>query len=189
MAGGRRKWFAPAFLRRIVVMPTVNQSTFALLLGLASAQASAAHLCQAREETLFAFANQAGKLMSVCRGPQASYLVYRFGTPARIELQFPDKLDGSSWKQFEFEGRRRGGGKRNAGFFAYSLSFSTQGASYTVYQDENSEDDSYQIGIDIAVRGKQASIKGVVKGVIKTQQGSLIGLDDTRDKLPNGAEN
>ena len=130
------------------------------------------------------FATQAKKIISVCRGAKDGYLVYRFGSPGKIELQFPARLDASSWKQFNFEGRRRGGGKANAGFFDYTLSFSNGGARYDIYQLEYSEEGTYGIGANITAGGKTVSLKGIKK----SQQGSLIDLDETVDKLPNATD-
>ena len=120
-------------------------------------------------------------MLSVCRGPTDGYLVYRFGMPGKIELQFPRKLDASSWQQFAFEGRQRHGGKENAGFFDYSLGFSSGRAKYHIYQSEYSEEGIYRIGIKITAAGKSVSIKAVKS----SQEGSLSTLEDTTDKLPN----
>ena len=125
--------------------------------------------------------HRAKKILSVCRGPKERYLVYRFGTPSRIELQFPEKLDASSWEKFVFEGRQRHGGVENAGFFDYSLGFSNGGAEYALYAQERAGEYKYKTGVTIRARGKRTHIKGLVT----SQQGSLSILDDTTDKLPN----
>lgn len=156
----------------------------ALAIAAASSNAHAANLCLPAESTLFAFATPAKKLLSVCRGPKDDYLVYRFGVPGKIALQFPARLDASSWNQFTFEGRRRGGGKANAGFFDYALRFSNGGASYDIFQIERSEEGTYGIGANITAGGKNVSLKGLTK----SQEGSLIDLDETVDKLPNAAD-
>ena len=173
-----------AFQWRDKVINPIRTAAF-LIISTASFSAHAANLCSPGESTLFAFATKANKLLSVCRGPKDGYLAYRFGTPGKIELQFPDRLDASSWKQFTFEGRRRGGGKANSGFFDYALGFSKGGAKYNIYQIEHTENGySYTIGVDITVGTKSTDIKGVKK----SQEGALIDLDDTVDKLPNAAD-
>ena len=55
----------------------------------ASSDGGAAHLCAPEESVRFACTMaRTGKLVSLCEG--SGPLVYRFGTPGRIELRLPD---------------------------------------------------------------------------------------------------
>ncbi len=137
----------------------VQSSSIAAIVLCAAAppQANAANLCKPAEDIVFAFTTTAKKILSVCRGPKERYLVYRFGTPSRIELQFPKQLDASSWEKFVFEGRQR------------------------LYTHERAGEYEYITGVTIRARGKRTHIRGLVK----TQEGSLSILEDTTDKLPN----
>lgn len=146
--------------------------------------ATAANLCQPGEETVFSFATKAGKLLSLCKGRGSTYLAYRFGKPGAVEFQFPDKLDATSWQRFEFSGLHRWGGKINAGFGDYSLAFATGGFRYTVYQGWSDEEDTYDIGVVVAGKGNPVRIDGRRK----SQEGSLLLLNDERERLPNQAE-
>ncbi|MFC0577638.1 hypothetical protein [Paraburkholderia solisilvae] len=67
---------------------------FAILIGLAAGvNAEEATLCQSHEEIYFSCASE-NKIISLCASgnvsPENGYVQYRFGTPDRIELQFPD---------------------------------------------------------------------------------------------------
>ena len=82
-----------------------------LLLTLISINATAKNLCSQTEKAVFSFETKSNKVLSICKGVNESYLTYKFGTPKNIELQFPNKLDKSSWQKFEFSGMSRGGEK------------------------------------------------------------------------------
>lgn len=76
----------------------------------------------------------------------------------------------------------RGGGKANAGFGDYSLSFKNGNTEYTVFQQWNDEDDTYDIGVTII----DAKVKAItLTGLRKTQEGSLTLLDDERKNISN----
>lgn len=139
-------------------------------------------LCRSHENVVFSFrAQDLRKTVSLCKGSQSEYLVYRFGTKANVELQYPANLDETSWKKFDFSGRRRGGGKANAGFGDYSLSFVTGQAEYVIFQEWDDEDETYSIGINVQTNKKSISLQGDRN----TQQGSLVLLEGERNRLRN----
>ncbi|HJV75797.1 MAG TPA: hypothetical protein VJ654_16355 [Noviherbaspirillum sp.] len=147
-----------------------------------SPSTQAQDLCSVQETVVFSFQGMnSKKWMSLCKESDSKYLVYRFGTKKNIELQYPAELDGNSWKKFDFAGRRRGGGKANAGFGDYSLSFTNGKAEYVVFQEWSDEDDTYSIGINI--QGDKKSI--TLLGNPKTQKGSLILLESENKNISN----
>lgn len=87
-----------------------------------------ATLVRPGETTLFAFQTKSGKTAALCRGPKGAYLVYRFGTAAKVELQYPAKLDASSWKKFTYWSYQRG----NPYLGIAELKFENQGVQYTL---------------------------------------------------------
>lgn len=118
-------------------------------------------LCSDKEVVVFSFQEKKlRKWMSLCKETDSRYLVYRFGTRANIELQYPARLDESSWEKFDFSGRRRGGGKANAGFGDYSLSFTSGRAEYVVFQEWSDEDGTYSIGINVQANTKKITLSG-----------------------------
>lgn len=157
-----------------------------LIFGLIASTCSlhAQTLCTEHEKVVFSFQeNKSKKLMSICMGGRSAYLVYRFGKHQKIELQFPEQLNENSWRKFEFSGLRRGGGKANAGFGDYSLTFAKGNTEYSVFQEWNDENETYSIGINIQVNGKSV----VLVGDKKTQQGSLVLLEEEVTNIQNTA--
>lgn len=142
--------------------------TASSLLLTASVPPKPANLCQAGETVVFSFATKAGKTAALCRGSKGAYLVYRFGTAAKVELQYPAKLDASSWQKFTYWAYSRGGGVANEGVESSQLAFKNGGVEYTmsdetraVYDRNHEEDYRRSVGIDVKINGKTVSIVGL----------------------------
>lgn len=131
-------------------------------------------LCKANEEIVFAFQLKNQKWVAVCKEKNENYLVYRFGTPQKIELQYPAVLDSASWHKFTFNGYRRGGGKQNAAMRHAFLSFNNNGVNYEVYETWEAEDDKEQCGIYVGA-GKNTNN---MRGNLKSRKGNLLDLLD-----------
>lgn len=149
----------------------------------ASAPPKPANLCQAGETTVFSFRTKGGKTAALCQGPREAYLVYRFGTAAKIELQYPAKLDASSWKKFTYWSYHRGGGAHNAGLEIAQLKFANQGVEYTLsdqtsafYNKQKEEDYRRDVSIEVVVKGKTVSVGGDGE----TAVGDMVGLKDNQ---------
>lgn len=61
------------------------------------------YLASPGQVVIFSFKTEAGKTLSLLTDEQESYIIYRFGKPDKIELQFPSTVDNNSWQQFEYE--------------------------------------------------------------------------------------
>src|SRR5574337_371735 len=141
-------------------------------------------LCKDNEEVVFSFTlNNSKKSIYLCKDKKEKYLVYRFGTNDKIELQYPKKLDASSWKAFTLRGQKRFGGKANAGFGDYSLTFNNNNVAYILFDSWSDKDESKEIGIKVSTNGKET----ILKGNYKTKKGSLLRLDSEQDKISNTA--
>lgn len=136
-------------------------------------------LCKPGEEIVFAFQLKNQKWVSVCKEKNEQYIVYRFGRPGKIELQYPKILDSTSWQQFSFKAYSRGGGKANAALSYAFLYFINNGVAYDIYETWNSEDDQERCGVSVDVKGKTSDLNGI----LKTRKGSLHSLSDTKIKL------
>ncbi len=119
------------------------------------------------ETTVFCFSTNRGKTVSLCEGPKGAYLVYRFGTAAKVELQYPAVLDASSWRKFTYWAYQRGGGLANAGMEDYRLSFKNGGAEYELtdrteaYLTSTKEEDyRREVGLNVVANGKSLGITG-----------------------------
>ena len=157
----------------------------AIALSLGISPSFSQSLCVKHEDVVFSFQeNNSKKLVSVCKGKESKYLVYRFGTAEKVELEFPTLKDENSWKKFEYSGQRRGGGRLNAGFGDYTLSFKNGPAEYYVFQEWDDEQETYSIGINVQVSGKSKTLLGNRK----TQVGSLVLLESENSRLQNIAD-
>lgn len=142
-------------------------------------------LCRENEEVVYSFrVAKSGKVASLCKEKNGKYLVYRFGTKDKIELEYPNQLNSSSWKTFQLYGAKRFGGVANAGFIDYRVSFINNKVKYELYEWSSDEDQSKEIGIKVTVNGKESEFKGSYS----TKQGSLLRLDDDADKIENRAD-
>ena len=141
-------------------------------------------LCKAFEYVVFSVNTRSNKMASLCvsknLSPTAGYLVYRFGTKAKIELTYPaDTLN--SLTQFSFAHYNRGGGKQNAAMYVNSFRFSNAGFTYSLNDDWSSEDNQYSKRITITNNktGKSTTMdaKGKATGTLQ----SLINKNIVRE--------
>lgn len=74
-----------------------------------------------------------GKQLSVCIDKDEKYIVYRYGSKNKIELEYPKEKDLSSFQKFEYSEYKRGGGIQNAAMELKYLAFTNNGIKYVVY--------------------------------------------------------
>lgn len=144
------------------------------------------HLCTEDEEVLISFKTEdSPKTLSVCvEKNQSEYIVYRFGTKEKIELEFPsNKVD--SWNKFTYSYYLRGGGEINEGMDSNYLSFENGEYEYCIYEEYFSKDKSKLVGIKITNKttNKEINIKGssdLVKGsLIKLRENNKIKTENS----------
>ncbi|MEL1266187.1 hypothetical protein [Pseudoxanthomonas putridarboris] len=137
-------------------------------------------LCKESESPVFSFRiERSTKIASICKGARDSYLVYRFGRPGRVELQYPKDLNLGSWKLFKFSGYSRGGGIQNDAMGDYTLKFSNGNVEYTAFQEWRLIDNGYQIGMVVDV----GNVRTVLKGKKESQVGALTLLDGNANMM------
>ncbi len=100
-------------------------------------------------------------------------------------MQYPGVLDITSWDAFTFSSMRRAGGKANAGFGDYDLSFSIKKFNYFVFQTWSDEDGAYAIGV--VVRNDKNKSGTRIDGLRETQKGSLVLLEEDSSYIENTA--
>ena len=120
------------------------------------------------EELIYSFKVKNGKMMFLVKDKENKYIVYRFGSSNKIELEYPQK-NKQSWNKFTYSYYSRGGGKANDAMELYSIYFKVNNFEYTIYKDYYSENESFKTGILIInnlnkrvldIKGKYNSIKG-----------------------------
>jgi len=135
------------------------------------------------ETTVFSFVATNGKTVSLCEGPKGTYLVYRFGTAAKTELQYPATLDASSWSKFTYFRYFRGGGVANAGLAEYRLSFRNGTVEYELYDRTHAE--AGKGGVELYPReiGITVSVGRGINGKVSTSQGVLSLSEEQRERV------
>ena len=138
------------------------------------------------ENTVFSFVTNGGRTVSLCEGPKSAYLVYRFGTATKTELQYPAVLDGSSWKKFTYWAYHRGGGVANAGEELQQLSFKNGAVEYLLFDETHAflnrakeEDYRHGVGVLVTVNGKEIRIAGTAHAI----NGSLYLTDEQKERV------
>ncbi|MFN8244695.1 MAG: hypothetical protein U0X40_11630 [Ferruginibacter sp.] len=126
------------------------------------------------EELVFTFLLKNKKRVTVAMEKDGQYIVYRFGLPAKLELEYPKNPGESSWQLFSFRGYNRGGGKANAAMSYAFLTFTNNGIDYEVYDTWDSEEDAVHCGVTVTIKGKTTDLPGLVK----TRKGYLLNLSD-----------
>lgn len=105
-------------------------------------------LCMENEDVIISFKTDTMKIMSICVSKDEKYIVYRYGTKGKIELEYPyDKIN--SWKCFKYSYYFRGGGANNEGLDLVYLSFTNGGYTYTIYEEYSAVADKTSYGIRI----------------------------------------
>lgn len=149
---------------RMKVLPAVF---FSLLCGVLGAQQFPFTL--ANEELIFSFQMPSGKKCSISVEEYQEYIIYRYGTKERIELQYPAVID-QSWELFTLETYSRGGGAANEGLSTEYLSFINNGYKYIIYEEYSAVSDKTYVGIRIITPdGDEIDLEGIPE----TKKGSI----------------
>lgn len=137
------------------------------------------NLCTDNEEVLFGFKiENSPKILSICLSKkQPDYIVYRFGTKDKIELEFPENK-ADSWNKFTYSYYLRGGGAGNEGMDMNYLTFENDEYEYQIYQEYTAKDKVIQVGIKIT--DKSTKKETDIKGLSNTIEGSLIKLRENK---------
>jgi hypothetical protein len=127
---------------------------------------AAASLCDAGQTTYFSCHTARHRMLSLC-GALPSALQYRYGTPGKIELSYPDNAAQGA-KQFAFAHYSRYRTER------VEISFSHAGADYTLF--DYTESGKRSAGVQVATAaGKSAEIgcAAEIRGMLAPMAKSL----------------
>jgi len=134
------------------------------------------YLCKKNEKLLFSFKLKSNnKRLSICIPKnKQKYIVYRFGTPRKIELEYPNHKNALSWKKFTYSFYFRGGGAGNAGLDLNYLSFKNGNYQYKIYQEYSATSKKTIVGVKIKILSNNKTI--TIRGDASSKKGSLIHL-------------
>lgn len=144
---------------------------------------NAQHLLS-NEVLVLQFTTEEGKQLTIAKDTADKYLIFRFGTPDQIKIEFPSERN-NSWNQFCFSWWLRGGGLNNEGIDVNYLYFNTGNYRYVVYQEYTARTEKTQFGLKV-INEISGELKDN-KAKSKTIQGSLTQLRDN-DKIQKGEE-
>lgn len=132
------------------------------------------------EKVVMSFSTTNGKRMVLAIDTANKYLVYRYGSPKHIELEYPADLV-NSFKQFRLFHYMRSGGVRNDGEDLTQLQFTVDGATYKLYDNWYAVGNRRECGITIPATKGTHPVN--IKALIKTKKGTLNDLIDN-DAIP-----
>ncbi|MGB4661240.1 MAG: hypothetical protein WBI07_18860 [Mobilitalea sp.] len=134
-------------------------------------------LCGKDEDVLISFKiADSDKIATICLSkPNSDYIIYRYGKPNDIELEYPDTTD-SSWDKFTYSYYFRGGGPDNEGIDLNYLDFENDGYRYKIYEEYDSQSDKSMVGI--TVTNLNTGEETDIQGDNDSRKGSLTNLRD-----------
>ncbi len=137
-----------------------------------------------KEVLVISFQTIKGKKLMLAVDTINKYLVYRYGTEKRIELEYPNGLR-NNYDNFKYFHYSRGGGPQNDGEEIYQLHFTIGDFTYKIYDDWHAIGWQYETGV--VIENNKTHKKTIIKGKIKTKRGGLNYLNDN-DILPYSDE-
>lgn len=139
------------------------------------------NLCGDNEELLFGFPILGSKKrLAVCISSiNQDYIIYRFGTKDKVELEYPGDRSGS-WNGFIYSYYLRGGQEENEGLDLNYLTFENNGFQYKIYQETAADSGKTEVGIIVTDLATDVETK--IEGNAEEAEGSLITLRDN-DKI------
>ncbi len=142
------------------------------------ATGASAH-CSSNEVLVFGFALTNGKIASICKEKNGAYLVYRFGTRNKIELEYPQQLDRTSWKKFSFYMAECPATNELDDHLTSKLIFTNNKARYEIFEIRENALDLIHVGIMVTENGKTTVLKGAPNSIT----GWLNSLQENKDDL------
>lgn len=152
----------------------------ALLLAPTIATAAGAGLCSASETSFFSCPTAGKKWIGLC-GADSGAVQYRFGTPGRIELRFPDNpADAAASVALTHYGRFQ--------VERLELTFNNKGADYTLfdYIDKGKRSAGVRVAAadgkqrEIACAGPVTSQLPKLRGVLRCDPDNALSLGECR---------
>lgn len=125
------------------------------------------------EVVVLSFKTKKKKQVFLCRDKDNRYLVYRFGSKSKVELQFPGKLDETSFQKFEYSSYFRGGGVENLAMNLDYLSFTNSGYRYVIYKTYASESVGHEDEVGIRVIHLKTQKETSIEGDFNTFEGGF----------------
>jgi len=166
----------------------MKRLTFILFLFSQALLAQVSYLLP-NEQAIFSFETAKGKKVMLAKDKGNKYIIYRFGTKDKIELEYPEK-DKSSWNKFAYAEYHRGGGKANSGMDIENIIFINKGFQYVIYNNYHAGDDTIPEGKNAGIAvldPKTLKVLSDTEGIKKTVKGDWYDLK-TEGLIKDGTE-
>jgi hypothetical protein len=137
-------------------------------------------LLKSQEKLIYSFQTMGKKTVLIALDTARYKVIYRYGTEANTELEIThDTSSGlynyddtaKYWGTFSYNFYLRGGGAMNEGLDFNYFQFVNKGFLYVLYSEYSATDDHTVIGIRVTNLETKNEVD--IKGVLKTQKGSL----------------
>jgi hypothetical protein len=131
------------------------------------------------EVVIFSFSIKNGKTAVLSKDKNNGYIIYRFGTKDKIELEYPKEKTSASWKKFTYSSYLRGGGIDNLGMDLNYIAFVNGDYKYVLYTTYVAEGgDESNLGIKV-FDNKSDKLIANSKGKKSTWKGNLTVFRDS----------
>ncbi len=128
------------------------------------------NLCKEDEKVIYSFrTSKEQKAVSLCINDEEDYIIFRYGTKDKIEMEYPDILE-DSWNSFAYCYYLRGGGPENEGLDLNFITFKRNEYSYILYEKYYASKEVHQYGLSIINNhnGEEKDIPGSSESVTGT---------------------
>ncbi len=125
------------------------------------------------EEVVFSFETNKGKKMVLAKEKENEYLIYRFGTEKKIELEYPQEKNKESWDKFTYYYYHRPGGPENEAMYLTNVSFIKEGYEYSIYSQIYMLEDRDDYGTGILITNTKTDKRTIVEGIYESVEGKL----------------
>jgi len=165
------------------------KKTLIVLLLICSCKSFCQKYVLQNEKNIISFITKKGKILTLSKDKNNGYLVYRFGTKEKIQLEYPEK-NKDSWKKFKYSYYHRGGGKMNSAMDLITVWFTIDDYEYGIFTYDRAGDEfspeSFDVGIKITnlktkKETKLIAIDQSIKGSLyEITENELIKIDEDR---------
>lgn len=131
----------------------------------------------ANEQIIFSFDTKSGKHLVLAKDTADSYIIYRFGSPKKVEFEFPGKTE-ESWSKFKYSFYLRGGGAQNEGLDLNYIYFTNNGFKYIIYDTYIAANKESSVGIKVINLKTNKTVQ--LAGNYRSRTGSLIDFRDNK---------
>ncbi len=135
------------------------------------------------EVNVISFQTLNGKHVAIVTGVDDKYIVYRFGTDKKIELEYPSPKDSTTWKKMFFNWHMHPSMGEDDGVDYDCLSFVKDKFRYAIYESRSGN----SVNLGVKVMDLNDRVIADFPGIESTRKGTLMNLRNN-ENLGQGGE-